>query len=104
VPIQNLALALAKAVSLATGGRANKAHPGQAELATDVMRAMEGRGRLSAEAPTGSGKSLAVLVSAMLGATTGERTVVSTGTLGLQDQTAQRDGPAASQTVVEVTG
>lgn len=96
--------ALDRAVELSTGGDAKTARQGQADLADSVMAAMVDRGRLAAEAPTGSGKSLAVLVPAMLAAAAGERTVVSTETLGLQAQMVTKDGPAAAKAVSEATG
>jgi ATP-dependent DNA helicase DinG len=68
------------------------------------MAAFQAKGRLAAEAPTGSGKTLAVVTPAMLLAAKGQRTVISTETLGLQAQIADKDGPAAAQAVEEATG
>lgn len=95
---------LDRAVSIATGGTVSKARPAQAELAEAVAAAFGSRGRLAAEAPTGSGKTLAVLVPAALAAARGERTVISTETLGLQSQIIEKDGPAAARAVEEATG
>lgn len=77
---------LARAVA-ALGG---DDRPGQQELCEAVEAAMVGGHHLVAEAPTGSGKSLAYLVPAI---TTGRRIVVATATLTLQDQLWQKDLP-----------
>jgi len=77
---------LARAVA-ALGG---DDRPGQQELCAAVEAAMVEGHHLVAEAPTGSGKSLAYLVPAI---TTGRRIVVATATLTLQDQLWQKDLP-----------
>ena len=102
--VPTLRTVLDRAVTIATGGRAIAARPAQAELAEAVEHAFETTGRLAAEAPTGSGKSLAVIVPAMLAAAKGERTVISTETLGLQAQIVSKDGPAAAEAAYEATG
>ena len=102
--VPTLRTVLDRAVTIATGGRAIAARPAQAELAEAVEHAFETTGRLAAEAPTGSGKSLAVIVPAVLAAAKGERTVISTETLGLQAQIVSKDGPAAAQAAYEATG
>ncbi|MDE3113154.1 MAG: hypothetical protein KGK34_09460 [Chloroflexota bacterium] len=68
--------------------------PEQLELATAIERTMETGGVLVAEAGTGIGKSLAYLVPALRRAQMGERVVVSTHTLPLQDQLVRKDLPA----------
>ncbi|MDE3100911.1 MAG: hypothetical protein KGJ98_01615 [Chloroflexota bacterium] len=68
--------------------------PEQRELAIAVERIMETGGVLVAEAGTGIGKSLAYLVPALRRAEMGERVVVSTHTLPLQDQLVRKDLPA----------
>ena len=55
--------------------------PGQLEMAVAVESAIEERKHLLVEAGTGTGKSLAYLVPAIL---SGKRVVVSTGTKNLQ--------------------
>src|SRR5918993_1781876 len=62
----------------------------QAELARAVAEAMAARTTLIAEAGTGTGKTYAYLVPALL---SGERVIVSTGTRALQDQLYHRDLP-----------
>lgn len=67
---------------------------GQQALADAVERALEQRSELVAEAGTGTGKTFAYLVPALL---SGLRVVVSTGTRTLQDQLFQRDLPRVRQ-------
>lgn len=104
MPDDKLQKTLDRAVKISTGGRAACARPGQVQLARDILATLEDRGQHAAEAPTGSGKSLAVLVPAMLLAKRGERTVVSTETKNLQKQVFTKDGPAAAKAVEATTG
>lgn len=64
----------------------------QTAMAESVARAIETRVPLVVEAATGTGKTLAYLVPALL---SGQRTLISTGTKALQDQLFERDLPAA---------
>jgi ATP-dependent DNA helicase DinG len=64
--------------------------PEQLEFARAVLEAIEARGALVAEAGTGTGKTFAYLVPALLA---GGRVIVSTGTKTLQDQLYHRDLP-----------
>ncbi len=64
---------------------------GQAEMAAAVARAFERGGVLLAEAGTGTGKTLAYLVPAILSR---QRVLVSTGTKNLQEQIYFKDVPA----------
>ncbi len=68
--------------------------PGQRHLASAVEQAMAERGILLAEAGTGTGKTLAYLVPALL---RGERVIVSTATRALQDQLFRKDLPLARE-------
>ncbi len=61
-------------------------------MAESVARAIETREPLVVEAATGTGKTLAYLVPALL---SGQRSLISTGTKALQDQLYERDLPAA---------
>jgi ATP-dependent DNA helicase DinG len=63
----------------------------QRELALRVAGAMRDRGVLIAEAGTGTGKTVAYLVPALL---VGGKVIISTGTKTLQDQLFRRDLPA----------
>jgi ATP-dependent DNA helicase DinG len=62
----------------------------QVEFARAVLEAIEGKQTLIAEAGTGTGKTFAYLVPALLA---GGRVIVSTGTKTLQDQLFHRDLP-----------
>jgi ATP-dependent DNA helicase DinG len=81
---------------LGEGGRLSRVLPGyeyrpeQLTLAHEVARAFEERRMLVAEAGTGTGKTLAYLVPAVL---SGRRVVVSTATKNLQDQLFHKDLP-----------
>jgi ATP-dependent DNA helicase DinG len=66
---------------------------GQAALAQAVADALEGDEHLMAEAGTGTGKSLAYLVPALV---SGKRVVVATATKALQEQLLTKDVPAAA--------
>ncbi len=80
--------ALAKAVDALPG--AGEDRPGQRELTVAVADAMLTERHLVAQAGTGSGKSLAYLVPALV---SGLRVVVATATLALQDQLWRKDVP-----------
>ncbi|HXH02221.1 MAG TPA: ATP-dependent DNA helicase [Candidatus Competibacteraceae bacterium] len=64
--------------------------PQQIRLAEAVADTLEKRGVLIAEAGTGTGKTYAYLVPALL---SGQRVIVSTGTRALQDQLFHKDLP-----------
>ena len=64
---------------------------GQVELADAIAEAIRSTGVLIAEAGTGTGKTFAYLVPALLA---GGKVIVSTGTKTLQDQLFDRDLPA----------
>jgi ATP-dependent DNA helicase DinG len=65
--------------------------PQQLELARAILQAIRADSALVAEAGTGTGKTLAYLVPALL---SGGKVIVSTGTKTLQDQLYDRDLPA----------
>lgn len=62
--------------------------PAQLEMARRIEETITHRGTLIAESGTGTGKTFAYLVPALL---SGKRTLVSTGTRHLQDQLVRRD-------------
>lgn len=68
--------------------------PGQVEMAEAVEAALADRRHLIVEAGTGTGKTLAYLVPAIL---SGRRIVVSTGTKNLQEQLFFKDVPFLQQ-------
>ncbi len=82
------------------GGTLSKWHPsyefrpGQVEMAEAVQSALGDRRHLIVEAGTGTGKTLAYLVPALL---SGKRIIVSTGTKTLQEQLYFKDVPFLQQ-------
>lgn len=68
-----------------------ESRPGQVEMARTVADAFEKGGVVLAEAGTGTGKTLAYLVPAVL---SGGRVLISTGTKNLQEQIYFKDIPA----------
>lgn len=71
-----------------------EARPTQIRMARAVALALNGDGELVVEAGTGTGKSVAYLLPAALFAIErGERVVVSTNTIALQDQLYRKDLP-----------
>jgi len=66
----------------------------QVELAKSILETIEHTGALVAEAGTGTGKTFAYLVPALLA---GGKVIVSTGTKTLQDQLFDRDLPAVRE-------
>ena len=72
---------------------------GQIEMAEKIAHAIDSRQNLIAEAGTGTGKTFAYLIPAIL---SGKKVIVSTGTKNLQDQLFNKDLPlirkALSQT------
>jgi ATP-dependent DNA helicase DinG len=80
-----------------TSGLANpEDRPGQVDMALAVTRTINNEGRLIVQAGTGTGKTIAYLVPAIL---SGKRVVVSTATKTLQDQLAQSDLPLLEATL-----
>lgn len=82
--------ALSDGGSLANNIPAFQLRPSQQRLAEAVAHAFEQREVLLAEAGTGTGKTYAYLVPALL---SGLKTIISTGTRALQDQLYHRDLP-----------
>jgi len=76
--------------ALAAAHPAFESRPGQIEMALAVENALSERRKLIVEAGTGTGKTLAYLVPALLSE---KRVVVSTGTKALQEQLFFRDIP-----------
>ncbi len=69
---------------------AGEPRPGQVEMAEAVARAIADERHLVVQAGTGTGKTFAYLVPAVLA---GRRVVVTTATKALQDQLAEKDLP-----------
>lgn len=66
----------------------------QSEMAQAVEQAVRDRGKLIAEAGTGTGKTFAYLIPAII---SGRRVIVSTGTKTLQDQLFHKDLPVVRE-------
>ena len=79
---------LEEVVGFLPGG--GESRPGQMEMATAVERAFDRHRHLVVQAGTGTGKSLAYLVPAIL---SGRTVVVATATKALQDQLDHKDLP-----------
>ena len=67
-----------------------QARSAQVEMATAIADAIEKKQNLIAEAGTGTGKTFAYLVPAIL---SGKKSIISTGTKNLQDQLFNKDIP-----------
>lgn len=72
--------------------------PGQLEMAEAVEQALADKRHLIVEAGTGTGKTLAYLIPAIL---SGKRVIVSTGTKNLQEQLFYKDIPFLQQHLEE---
>ncbi|MBC8363713.1 MAG: ATP-dependent DNA helicase [Actinobacteria bacterium] len=87
-PSERAAIALEEVTAhLPDGG---ERRPGQEAMARAVAEVIDGGGHLAVQAGTGTGKTLAYLVPALLA---GQRTVIATATKALQDQLANSDLP-----------
>jgi ATP-dependent DNA helicase DinG len=88
MPVPEVEAALQRVTAALPGG--GEARSGQVQMAEAVAAAIDGERHLVVQAGTGTGKSLAYLIPAIL---SGQRVVVSTATKALQDQLAQKDLP-----------
>src|SRR5687768_12798176 len=71
-----------------------ESRPQQLAMAETVAQAIAERQHAIVEAPTGVGKSFAYLVPALLHALeSGQKVVISTGTIALQEQLIEKDLP-----------
>ena len=74
-------------MEIATSALPNaESRPGQKEMAQGVEEALQNQTHLVVQAGTGTGKTIAYLVPAIL---SGKRVVISTATKALQDQLAK---------------
>ena len=79
-----------KALDVAVAAIGGEARAGQIEMAQAVANALNNRHHLLVQAGTGTGKSLAYLVPALVH---GKKVLVATATLALQRQLVERDLP-----------
>ena len=87
---EQLAALFAPDGALATHITNFRARPQQVELSQAIAEVIATNGQLLAEAGTGTGKTFAYLVPALLA---GGKVIISTGTKNLQDQLFQKDLP-----------
>lgn len=88
--MDDLALIFSEFGPLARVVNGFRARPEQLAMARAIAQAIAGNGVLVAEAGTGTGKTFAYLVPALL---SGGKVIISTGTKTLQDQLFDRDIP-----------
>jgi len=79
-----------KALDVAVAAIGGSPRAGQIEMAQAVANALNNRHHLLVQAGTGTGKSLAYLVPALVH---GKKVLVATATLALQRQLVERDLP-----------
>lgn len=96
------AAALDEVIAQLPGG--GEQREGQAEMAAAVHATVADGGTLLCQAGTGVGKSLAYLVPAALAAAAGQRVVIATATLALQDQLVGKDLPLVAAGMAKVLG
>ena len=80
-------------------GSSGETRPGQVAMAEAVGRAIREQRHLIVQAGTGTGKSIAYLIPAVL---SGSKVVVATATKALQDQLATKDLPLVSSALGDV--
>lgn len=96
---------LTEAVRIATGIPDAEPRPGQKTLTEHIEVAISTTGQVIGSAPTGLGKSMALLAPAMVAAARdGQRTIISTESLSLQAQIIDKDAPDAAAACERVTG
>src|SRR5258708_20269589 len=88
----SVADALGKVTAALSGG--GELRPGQVEMADRVAAAIEQGRHLIVQAGTGTGKTLAYLVPALL---SGKKVVVSTATKALEEQIFTKDLPLIAE-------
>ncbi|OBF57893.1 ATP-dependent helicase [Mycobacterium sp. 852002-50816_SCH5313054-b] len=90
----DVSVSVPELLAIAVAALGGSERPGQLEMATAVERAFESGEHLVVQAGTGTGKSLAYLVPAIVRAVSDdEPVVVSTATIALQRQLVDRDLP-----------
>ena len=90
-----------KALEVAVAAIDGKARTGQIEMAEAVANALIDQRHLMVQAGTGTGKSLAYLVPAIV---SGKKTLIATATLALQRQLVERDLPKIVPALEKVLG
>ena len=99
--MSDLSAQVRKALDAAVAAIGGAPREGQIEMAEAVANALTDRHHLMVQAGTGTGKSLAYLVPALVH---GRKVLVATATLALQRQLVERDLPAAVPALEKVLG
>jgi ATP-dependent DNA helicase DinG len=93
-PLSNLDRVFAEGGPLAKQVSSYRPRQQQLDMARAILQAIESGGMIAVEAGTGTGKTFAYLVPALL---SGGKVIVSTGTKTLQNQLYDRDLPAVKE-------
>ncbi len=99
--MSDLSAQVRKALDAAVAAIGGKPREGQIEMAEAVANALTDRHHLMVQAGTGTGKSLAYLIPALVH---GRKVLVATATLALQRQLVERDLPAVVPALEKVLG
>jgi ATP-dependent DNA helicase DinG len=99
--MSDLSAQVRKALDAAVAAIGGAPREGQIEMAEAVANALTDRHHLMVQAGTGTGKSLAYLVPALVH---GRKVLVATATLALQRQLVERDLPAVVPALKKVLG
>ncbi len=99
--MSDLSAQVRKALDAAVAAIGGAPREGQIEMAEAVANALTDRHHLMVQAGTGTGKSLAYLVPALVH---GRKVLVATATLALQRQLVERDLPAVGPALEKVLG
>lgn len=99
--MSDLSAQVRKALEVAVEAIGGSTREGQIEMAEAVANALSDRHHLMVQAGTGTGKSLAYLVPALVH---GKRVLVATATLALQRQLVERDLPRIVPALEKVLG
>jgi len=99
--VSDLSAQVRKALDAAIEAIGGTSREGQIEMAEAVANALSDRHHLMVQAGTGTGKSLAYLVPALVH---GKRVLVATATLALQRQLVERDLPRIVPALEKVLG
>ena len=99
--MSDLSAQVRTALDAAIAAIGGKPREGQIEMAEAVANALTDRHHLMVQAGTGTGKSLAYLVPALVH---GRKVLVATATLALQRQLVERDLPAVVPALEKVLG
>ena len=99
--MSDLSATVRKALDAAVAAIGGETRDGQVEMAEAVANALTDRHHLMVQAGTGTGKSLAYLVPALVH---GRKVLVATATLALQRQLVERDLPAVVPALEKALG